>query len=65
MTGPHPPALPGTADRKPMALPADDAAWERGRGWALDFGLRCAAYAAGNRLLSEIGRYTVGQVLAG
>ena len=47
------------------APPADDAAWERGSGWALDFGLRCAAYASGNRLLSEIGTYTVSQVLTG
>jgi aminoglycoside phosphotransferase (APT) family kinase protein len=45
------------------ALPADDATWERGRGWALDLGLRCAAYSADNPLLGEIGRYTVGQVL--
>lgn len=48
-----------------VALPADDAAWERGRGWALDLGLRCAAYSAGNPLLGGIGRYTVSQVVSG
>jgi aminoglycoside phosphotransferase (APT) family kinase protein len=41
------------------ALPASDAIWERGRGWALDLGIRCAAYAADNPLLGEIGRYTI------
>jgi aminoglycoside phosphotransferase (APT) family kinase protein len=45
------------------ALPADEATWERGRGWALDLGIRCAAYAAGNPVLSEIGKYTIRQVL--
>jgi aminoglycoside phosphotransferase (APT) family kinase protein len=45
------------------ALPADEATWERGRGWALLHGLRCAAYAPGSPLLSGIGRYTVGQVV--
>ena len=38
------------------ALPADEATWERGRGWALYHGLRCAAYSAGNQLLGDIGR---------
>jgi hypothetical protein len=46
-----------------MALPADEASWERGRGWALVHGLRCAAYAADDPLLNEIGRYSVSQVL--
>jgi aminoglycoside phosphotransferase (APT) family kinase protein len=45
------------------ALPADEATWERGHGWALLHGLRCAAYAAGSPLLSGIGRYTVGEVV--
>lgn len=45
------------------ALPADEATWERGRGWALDLGIRCAAYSAGNPLLGEIGNYTITQVL--
>jgi len=45
------------------ALPADEATWERGRGWALDLGIRCAAYAADDPVLGEIGRYTISQVL--
>jgi aminoglycoside phosphotransferase (APT) family kinase protein len=45
------------------ALPADEATWERGRGWALDLGLRCAANSADNPLLGEIGKYTLTQVL--
>ena len=45
------------------ALPADEATWERGRGWALDLGIRCTAYAANSPLLSEIGRFTISQVL--
>jgi aminoglycoside phosphotransferase (APT) family kinase protein len=47
------------------ALPADAAMWERGRGWALDLGLRCAAYSADNPLLGQIGRYTLSQLLNG
>ena len=46
------------------ALPADEAAWARGRGWALDFGLRCAAHAAGDPVLGRIGRHTVREVVA-
>jgi aminoglycoside phosphotransferase (APT) family kinase protein len=46
------------------ALSADDAAWARGRGWALDFGLMCAAHAAGNPVLGHIGQHTVREVLA-
>lgn len=45
------------------ALPADEATWERGRGWALLHGLRCAAYSAGNPMLRDIGRYTVSQAI--
>lgn len=45
------------------ALPVDEATWQRGRGWALDLGIRCAAYSAGNPLLGEIGKYTIGQVI--
>jgi hypothetical protein len=44
---------------------ADEAAWERGRGWALLPGLRCAAYAAGDPLLGDIGRHTISQVIDG
>jgi aminoglycoside phosphotransferase (APT) family kinase protein len=46
------------------AVAFDDAMWSRGRGWALRFGLRAAAYSADNRVLGDIGRYTVAQVLA-
>jgi aminoglycoside phosphotransferase (APT) family kinase protein len=46
------------------ALAADDATWSRGRGWALLFGLRAAAYSADNPLLADIGRSTLVQVLA-
>ena len=46
------------------ALAVDDATWSRGRGWALDFGLRAAAYSADNLVLGDIGRYTLAQILA-
>jgi aminoglycoside phosphotransferase (APT) family kinase protein len=56
--------LPGPARHAfRTALPADEATWERGRGWALDLGIRCAAYSAGNPLVGEIGKYTISQVL--
>jgi aminoglycoside phosphotransferase (APT) family kinase protein len=45
-------------------LAVDDATWSRGRGWALLFGLRAAAYSADNPLLADIGRYTIAQILA-
>jgi aminoglycoside phosphotransferase (APT) family kinase protein len=45
-------------------LAVDDATWSRGRGWALLFGLRAAAYSADNPVLGDIGRYTVAEVLA-
>ncbi len=45
------------------ALTCDKATWERGRGWALDLGIRCAAYSADNPLLGDVGRYTITQVL--
>jgi aminoglycoside phosphotransferase (APT) family kinase protein len=38
------------------ALAVDDATWCRGRGWALQFGLRAAAYSADDPLLDDIGR---------
>src|SRR5215469_4343576 len=57
--------LPGPARHAfRKALPADEGTWERGRGWALELGIRCTAYATGNPLLSEIGKYTISQVLA-
>jgi aminoglycoside phosphotransferase (APT) family kinase protein len=46
------------------ALAVDDATWSRGRGWALQSGLRAAAYSADNPVLGDIGRYTLGQILA-
>jgi aminoglycoside phosphotransferase (APT) family kinase protein len=46
------------------ALEADDATWSRGRGWAMDFGLRAAAYSADNPVLGDIGRHTLAEVLA-
>jgi aminoglycoside phosphotransferase (APT) family kinase protein len=46
------------------ALAVDDATWSRGRGWALQFGLRAAAYSADNLVIGDIGRYTVAEVLA-
>jgi aminoglycoside phosphotransferase (APT) family kinase protein len=46
------------------ALAVDDRTWSRGRGWALEFGLRAAAYSADNPVLGDIGRYTLAQVLA-
>jgi len=46
------------------ALEVDDATWSRGRGWALQFGLRAAAYSADNPLVGDIGRHTLAQLLA-
>jgi aminoglycoside phosphotransferase (APT) family kinase protein len=46
------------------ALAVDEATWCRGRGWALQFGLRAAAYSADNPVLGDIGRYTLAEVLA-
>lgn len=46
------------------ALAVDDAMWSRGRGWALQFGLRAAAYSADNLVIGDIGRYTLAQVPA-
>ena len=44
-------------------LAVDDATWSRGRGWAVQFGLRAAAYSADNPVLGDIGRYTLAEVL--
>lgn len=46
------------------ALAVDDAMWSRGRGWALQFGLRAAAYSADNLVIGDIGQYTLAQVPA-
>jgi aminoglycoside phosphotransferase (APT) family kinase protein len=45
-------------------LAVDDATWTRGRGWALQSGLRMAAYSADNPVLRDIGQYTLGEILA-
>jgi aminoglycoside phosphotransferase (APT) family kinase protein len=45
-------------------LAVDGQTWARGRGWALHLGLRAAAYSADNPVLSNIGKYTIAQVLA-
>jgi hypothetical protein len=46
------------------ALAVDDATWSRGCGWALELGLRAAAYSAGNPVLGDIGRHTIAEVMA-
>lgn len=46
------------------AVRVEDATWSRGRGWALQLGLRCAAYSADNPVLSDIGWNTVAEALA-
>ena len=46
------------------ALAVDDATWSRGRGWALQFGLRAAAYSADNPMLDQVGRRTLAEVQA-
>lgn len=56
-----------TADSRAVfrsAVAADDATWSRARGWALQFGLRAAAYSADNPVLGEIGRQTLSELLA-
>ena len=45
-------------------LDVDDATWSRARGWALNLGLRAAAWAGGNSVLAAIGRNTVAAVVA-
>jgi aminoglycoside phosphotransferase (APT) family kinase protein len=47
-----------------QALAADDATWSRARGWALNLGLRTAAWSAGNPVLAAIGRSTIAAVVA-
>ena len=46
------------------ALAVDDLTWARGRGWALELGLRAAAHAADNPVLGRIGWRTIAEVLA-
>ena len=45
-------------------LAVDEATWSRGRGWALQFGLRAAAYSADNPVLDQIGRRTLAEIQA-
>ncbi len=57
--------LPGPArERFRAASAVGEAAWARARGWALDFGLMCAARASGDPVLGGIGRRTVHEVVA-
>jgi len=51
-------------ERFRAALPVGEAAWARARGWALDFGLMCAARAPGDPVMGGIGRRTVREVAA-
>lgn len=46
------------------ALAVSDSTWTRARGWALEFGIRCAAHADNDPVLSHIGQHTVSEVLA-
>ncbi|MFN8499012.1 MAG: aminoglycoside phosphotransferase family protein [Anaerolineae bacterium] len=47
------------------ALKADDAAWARGRGWALSFGLTALAYyQTSNPVLAGVARRAIAEVLA-
>ncbi|KQL49614.1 hypothetical protein AN963_07770 [Brevibacillus choshinensis] len=48
-----------------LALPVDEATWERGRGWALSFGLIAFAYyLSTNPVLARISRHAIDEVLA-
>ena len=47
-----------------QVLAVDDATWSRARGWALNLGLRAAAWATGNPVLAAIGRSTIAAVVA-
>jgi aminoglycoside phosphotransferase (APT) family kinase protein len=54
-----------TRDVFRAALRVDDATWERGRGWALSFGLIALPYyRSTNPVLSGIARYAIDEVLA-
>ena len=54
-----------TRDAFRAALPIDDATWERGRGWALSFGLIALPYyQSTNPVLAAIARHAVDQSLA-
>ena len=54
-----------TRDVFHAALPADDATWVRGRGWALSFGLIALPYyQSTNPVLAGIARYAINEALA-
>lgn len=54
-----------TRDVFRAAIPADDATWARGRGWALSFGLIAYAYYFDkNPVLAAISKRTIDEVLA-
>jgi aminoglycoside phosphotransferase (APT) family kinase protein len=54
-----------TRDAFRAALPADDATWVRGRGWALPFGLIALPYyRSTNPVLAGIARYAIDEALA-
>jgi aminoglycoside phosphotransferase (APT) family kinase protein len=54
-----------TRDAFRAALPIDEATWERGRGWALSFGLIALPYyQSTNPVLAAIARHAVDQSLA-
>jgi aminoglycoside phosphotransferase (APT) family kinase protein len=56
---------PETREIFRAALSVDDATWERGRGWALSFGLiALAAYKDSNPGLSKIAKRAIHEVLA-
>jgi aminoglycoside phosphotransferase (APT) family kinase protein len=53
---------PGPREVFRGVLAVDDATWLRGRGWALQFGLRAAAYSADNPVLDQIGLRTLVEI---
>jgi aminoglycoside phosphotransferase (APT) family kinase protein len=53
---------PGSRKIFRKVLAVDGATWSRGRGWALQFGLRAAAYSADNPVIDQIGRHTLAEV---
>ena len=57
---------PGTREAFRRASGADDAAWERGRGWALSFGLIALPYYLGSgSSLVAIARRSIAEALRG
>ena len=50
--------------RQLQTWPNDDSRWTRARGWALALAIAFLAHSADNPQLAEIGRRTLGAVLA-